>query len=444
MTDANLIVRKSHKSSSVGADFTLTPDFSGVQNSFMKFRQKAWEVFQTLPFPTPEDEAWRRTNISNLALDQLLLPDPNTTGGKIPGELFQPMAGDYHSGQILLSNARTSSSLDSDLFEKGVIFTDLQNAQYAHPELLEKILNNTQTWRAEKFAAMAAAFGKNGILLYIPKGIQVEKPFHSLIWTTGSGLLNANQIFVWLEEGASATYVHETSSSEMTGVQNLHAGLMEIHVCAGARLNFVELQSYGQSEWNFNHENVVVESDGEVDWVFGSLGSHLTKNFSDLNLVGRGSKGKMSGFYFTNGKQHLDHDTQQNHLAPDTTSDLLFKGALLGESRSVWQGMIYVAENAARTDGYQANRNLVLSEKARADSIPGLEILTDDVRCSHGATVGKIDADQVFYLESRGIPRKEAEKLIVEGFFDPIMQRIPFNGVRNRFLTAIEEKMKDY
>jgi Fe-S cluster assembly protein SufD len=145
----------------------------------------------------------------------------------------------------------------------------------------------------------------------------------------------------------------------------------------------------------------------------------------------------MSGFYFTDHDQHLDHDTQQNHLAPHTTSDLLFKGALTDESRSVWQGMIYVAPGAQRTDGYQANRNLVLSRKARADSIPGLEILADDVRCTHGATVGKIDADQVFYLRSRGIPEKVAERLIVEGFFDPIMQRI-------RFQDAIEEKMIAY
>jgi Fe-S cluster assembly protein SufD len=152
----------------------------------------------------------------------------------------------------------------------------------------------------------------------------------------------------------------------------------------------------------------------------------------------------MSGFYFTDHEQHLDHDTQQNHLAQNTTSDLLYKGALVGHSRSVWQGMIYVAPGAAKTDGYQANRNLVLSPNARADSIPGLEILADDVRCTHGATVGKIDPELTFYLESRGMPRIDAERLIVEGFFDPIMQRIPFEGVRNRFQLAIQAKMESY
>jgi Iron-regulated ABC transporter permease protein SufD len=203
----------------------------------------------------------------------------------------------------------------------------------------------------------------------------------------------------------------------------------------------VELQSWGQHVWNFSHERVRVGRDASVDWIFGAVGSRLTKNFSELDLVGEGATGRMSGFYFTNDHQHLDHDTQQNHLAPHTTSDLLFKGALKGKSRSVWQGMIYVAPGAQKTDGYQANRNLVLSDEARADSIPGLEICADDVRCTHGATVGKLEEEPLFYLRSRGIPRPEAEKLLVEGFFDPIMQRIPFEGVRERFQKAIEEKL---
>jgi Fe-S cluster assembly protein SufD len=244
-----------------------------------------------------------------------------------------------------------------------------------------------------------------------------------------------------VDDGASLTYVHEAASPTEPDGQSLHAGIVEIHVGAGASMRFVELQSWGEHVWNISHERARVGRDGNLDWIFGAVGSHLTKNFSDLDLVGQGATGRMSGFYFTDGGQHLDHDTQQNHLAPNTTSDLLFKGALKDHSRSVWQGMIYVAPGAQKTDGYQANRNLVLSPKAHADSIPGLEILADDVRCTHGATVGKIDAEQVFYLRSRGIPYEEAERLIVEGFFDPIMQRIPFEGVRSRFQSAIIDKM---
>jgi Fe-S cluster assembly protein SufD len=282
---------------------------------------------------------------------------------------------------------------------------------------------------------------QKGVLVYVPRGVHVEQPLHSVFWGPGANLAYFSHILVWVDDEASLTYVHEAASNTEPEGQTLHAGIVELHVGSGANLRFVELQSWGEHVWNFTHERAQVGRDGNLDWIFGAVGSQLTKNFSDLDLIGRGATGRMSGFYFTDGVQHLDHDTQQNHLAPDTTSDLLFKGALRERSRSVWQGMIYVAPGAQKTDGYQANRNLVLSEKARADSIPGLEILADDVRCTHGATVGKIDADQVFYLRSRGIPYQEAERLIVEGFFDPIMQRIPFEGVRTRFQDAIEEKM---
>jgi Fe-S cluster assembly protein SufD len=292
-----------------------------------------------------------------------------------------------------------------------------------------------------KFGALAAAMANSGVLLYVPRGVQLEQPLHSLLWGPGVGNAYFSHILVWVEPGAALTYVHESASNSEPSGQTLHAGIVEIHVGDGANLRFVELQSWGEHVWNFTHERARVDRDASLDWIFGAIGSKLTKNFSDLDLVGEGATGRMSGFYFTNGTQHLDHDTQQNHLAPHTTSDLLFKGALRDHSRSVWQGMIYVAPGAQKTDGYQANRNLVLSRHARADSIPGLEILADDVRCTHGATVGKIDPEQIFYLRSRGIPQNEAERLIVEGFFDPIMQRIPFEGVRTRFQRAIREKM---
>ncbi len=250
-----------------------------------------------------------------------------------------------------------------------------------------------------------------------------------------------SHLLVFVDDHASLTYVHEFASESGILEQSMHAGIVEVYIGQGAELNFVELQSWGDHILNFSHERVQVDRDGKLEWIFGSLGSRLTKNFSEINLIGQGARGRMSGFYFTDDHQHLDHDTQQNHLAPNTTSDLLFKGAVQDQSRSVWQGMIYVAPGAQKTDGYQANRNLVLSREARADSIPGLEILADDVRCTHGATVGKVDPDQLFYLRSRGIPEQDAQRLIVEGFFDPIMQRIPFEGVRERFINAIEEKM---
>jgi Fe-S cluster assembly protein SufD len=356
-------------------------------------------------------------------------------------ELLKPLTASQHGGQIVLTAAGASIELSEELSRKGVIYTDLRTAEQEYPDLLERMMGKTVNVEEGKFASLAGALAQNGIVLYVPKGVIVEEPLHSILWGGGAGLAYISHLLVLVDEGASVTYMHEAASPDEPGSASMHAGLVEIQVMQGASLKFVELQSWGRQVWNFSHERVRVERDGSLDWIFGAIGSRLTKNFSELDLAGQGATGRMSGFYFTDGNQHLDHDTQQNHLAPNTTSDLLFKGALKGKSRSVWQGMIYVAPGAQKTDGYQANRNLVLSEGSRADSIPGLEILADDVRCTHGATVGKLEAEPLFYLKSRGIPQAEAEKIVVEGFFDPIFQRIPFEGVRERFQEYISGKM---
>lgn len=413
-----------------------------VSEGLRAYRQRSWQVFRSLPIPTPQEEPWRRTDIRSLRANAFRLPlsEAYMDLPEAPSYLLEPLVGEEHGGQVVLMAGGAKTHLDPALEAKGVVFTDLRTAEREHPEVIERIIGKVVRPEDGKFAALAGALAQNGVVLYVPRGVTLEQPLHSLLWGPGVDLAHVSHVLVWLEDGASATYVHESASPNEAG-QTMHAGIVELHVGAGANLRFVELQSWGEGVWNFTHERAEVDRDGNLDWIFGAIGSHLTKNFSEISLIGDGSTGRMSGFYFTDHDQHLDHDTQQNHLAPHTTSDLLFKGALTDESRSVWQGMIYVAPGAQRTDGYQANRNLVLGRKARADSIPGLEILADDVRCTHGATVGKLDPDQIFYLRSRGIPEKEAQRLIVEGFFDPIMQRIPFEGVRNRFQNAIEDKM---
>ena len=407
------------------------------------YRKHAWQSYARLAIPVTTEEAWRRTDLHNLPAEVFQLAQANAFEDlpAVPENLLKPLVANQHGGQIVLVPGGSRVDLDEKIAKQGVIFTDLKTAEQKYPELLERMIGKTVNPEEGKFASLAAAFAQNGVVLYVPKGVNVEEPLHSVLWGPGADIAHVSHLLVLVDEGASVTYVHEASSPDETQVNSMHAGLVEIQVMQGANLRFVELQSWGKNVWNFSHERIRVERDGKLDWIFGAVGSRLTKNFSELDLVGQGATGRMSGFYFTDGSQHLDHDTQQNHLAPNTTSDLLFKGALKGRSRSVWQGMIYVAPGAQKTDGYQANRNLVLSEHARADSIPGLEILADDVRCTHGATVGKLEQEPLFYLKSRGIPQKDAERLVVEGFFDPIMQRIPFEGVRERFLQAILDKM---
>jgi Fe-S cluster assembly protein SufD len=447
-----VVVSRSRKAETAEPrEFRFPPEFvrglaeAELDPAIRDYRLNAWETFQTMAMPTTSDEPWRRTDIRGLRAGAMRLPGQvNLAALRLPPppeNLLKPLAGEAHGGQIVLTADGARVELDPELARQGVVFTDLRSAEREHPGLLAALVGQVVRSDEGKFAALAAALAQTGVLVYVPRGVQVEKPLHSVLWAPGVDLAYIDHILVWVDRGASLTYVHESAShTEATG-QAMHAGLVEIVVDEGANLRFVELQSWGEHVWNFSHERARVLRDANLDWIFGAIGSHLTKNFSELDLAGQGASGRMSGFYFTDGVQHLDHDTQQNHLAQNTTSDLLFKGALRDKSRSVWQGMIYVAPGAQKTDGYQANRNLVLSPQARADSIPGLEILADDVRCTHGATVGKIDAEQVFYLRSRGIPYREAERLIVEGFFDPIMQRIPFEGVRSRFQDAIMEKM---
>ncbi|MEI7849439.1 MAG: Fe-S cluster assembly protein SufD [Chloroflexota bacterium] len=420
--------------------FTESQIPSGALN---EYRQRAWFAFQRTGIPVTTDEAWRRTDLRFLPVEAFHLPTKELTNDLpgVPEALLKPLVADQHGGQIVLFPGGSRIDLDEEISRQGVIFTDLITAEKDHPELLARMIGKTVNPEEGKFASLAAAFAENGIVLYVPKGVSVQAPLHSVLWGPGVDVAHLSHILVLVDEGASVTYVHESASPEAGQTNSLHACLVEIQVMKGANLRFVELQSWGKNVWNFSHERVRVAEDANLDWIFGAVGSRLTKNFSELDLVGKGAVGRMSGFYFTDGSQHLDHDTQQNHLAPNTSSDLLFKGALKGKSRSVWQGMIYVAPDAQKTDGYQANRNLVLSDQARADSIPGLEILADDVRCTHGATVGKLEQEPLFYLKSRGIPQQEAERLVVEGFFDPIMQRIPFEGVRDRFLQAILDKM---
>lgn len=450
MAERVVVSRTRRADAPVSKDFAFTPDLArglaGEPSWIQNYRANAWDLFETTPLPTTSDEPWRRTDLRGLRAGAFRLPAQVDLSGlrqsQPPEALLQPLAGEAHGGQIILTAQGVRVDLDDSLAKQGVIFTDLVTAEQRYPEIVQRIMGQVVRADEGKFAALAAALAQTGVLVYVPRGVQVEKPLHSILWGAGVDLAYLDHVMVYVDEGASLTYVHESASHTEPAGQAMHAGLVEILVGAEANLHFVELQSWGDHVWNFSHERARVERDATLDWVFGAIGSHLTKNFSELDLVGRGATGRMSGFYFTDGEQHLDHDTQQNHLAPNTTSDLLFKGALRDQSRSVWQGMIYVAPGAQKTDGYQANRNLVLSSQARADSIPGLEIMADDVRCTHGATVGKIDADQVFYLRSRGIPYREAERLIVEGFFDPIMQRIPFEGVRTRFQDAIMEKMK--
>ncbi len=413
---------------------------------YTRRRLAALKVYDSTPMPSLSDEAWRRTDIRGLRWDEVALPhqaQPKLAAKltRVPPALLKPLVGREQGGQLVQVGGQTTQhTLSTTLKKQGVVFTDFLTATQKYPDLVKKHLGKMVAITEGKFAALAEALTDSGLFVYIPKNTHVAVPMHSVAWLTGSS--HFSRVLIVVDDGASATVVHETASPATATHPMLHAGTVEVKVGKNAHLTFVELQSLGLNAWNFTHERVRVGQDAKVDWIFVAVGSRLTKNFSEINLDGTGAVGKMSGFYFTEKDQHLDHDTQQNHNAAHTTSDLLFKGALRDKSRSVWQGMIYVAPGAQKTDGYQANRNLVLSKEARADSIPGLEIMADDVRCTHGATVGRLEDEHIFYLMTRGMDKDTAIRTWVDGFFDPIIQRIPYEGVRDRLKKSIEAKMR--
>ena len=409
----------------------------------LDLRLEAWEIFASLPMPTTRDEAWRRTDIRRFKLDSfgISLNGNGVTGANVPDHLAAQLTDDAAGGILVEVNDRVEEySLSDELRSQGVIFCDMHTAVREHGDLVRKYFM-TEAVRADegKFAALHAAFWRGGVFLYVPPNVTAVAPLHSALWAT-SGRTFTHTLVV-LDTNSEATFIDEYASPAKGEGQALHNGAIELIVRDGASLHYASLQDFGTNVWQFNHECGRVGRDGKLDWITSVMGTRLTKAFQTSELDAPGAWARMSGIFFTNGRQHIDLDTLQNHNAADTTSDLLYKGALKDGSRSVWQGMIKALPGSQRIDGFQANRNLMLDRTARADSIPGLEIQADDVRCTHASTVGKLDEEEIFYLMSRGIPRADAIRMVIQGFFDPVMQRIPFEGVRTQIFGRILEKI---
>ena len=409
----------------------------------LQARLAAWDVYDSLPMPTTSDEAWRRTDYRHIDWDSAgnLLSSNGGAFEDIPAANRQPLLGDEQGGMLaFVDDQVVHHEVNESLSAQGVIFTDLRSAAANHPDLVRKhLMTHAVTPNDGKFAALNAALWTHGVFLYVPRGKSVTLPAHSIFYATRPGA-TLGHLLVVLEEGASIDYLHENLSPGMDSHASF-IGATELIVQNGANLRFVNLQDWGHNMFEFSHQRARVGNDGQLDWITGQMGGKLIKAFMEIDLDGRGSWGRMSAIYFPDGNQFMDLDTQQNHNAENTTSDLLFKGVLKDEARSVWQGMIKVLPGAQKTDGFQANRTMLMSRSARADSIPGLEIEADDVRCTHASATGQIEEELLFYLMTRGLPRAEAEKLVVDGYFVPVLDRIPFEDVRERLMAYVERKL---
>ncbi len=408
-----------------------------------EMRQAAWDRFSELGWPTRREEEWMRTSISKFKLNDYVLPLASETAPQdtLPTAL---LADNVTLGGRMVS--LDSCSLQSELAEeykaKGVLFGSLDKMLAEHGERLRPYLEKQVVDpNHDKFSALSGACWTGGTLLFVPKNVYLEKPLHVLSAMSDGGT-DLNRTLVILEEGAEATLMCEMASTQADG-GGLHCGTIELIVAPNASLRYVNLQNWGSKVWHFAHQKGIVDNYGRLQWTVGALGSHLAKVNQYVSLIGQDADVQVNGVMFTTHDQHLSYNTLQHHEAANCHSDLLYKTALQDISRTEWRGMIKVDAVAQKTDGYQRNDNLMLSRKTRADSIPGLEIEADDVRCTHGSTSGIVDELQVFYAMARGYSRREAVRMIVTGFFQQVIDRVTIENVREALGEAIGQRVRD-
>ncbi|MEO0529227.1 MAG: Fe-S cluster assembly protein SufD [Planctomycetota bacterium] len=403
-------------------------------------RKRSWATFESAQWPTSKEEEWMRTDIRLFKLDKFS-PAAGEPTGNTEALLSK---GVELGGRVESVNGRAIvSELSPELAKQGVVFGGLGQAVVEHGDALKAAFDReivSPTY--DRFAMLNDACWTGGVVLHVPKGVRIEQPLHAISRMTGEGASDLSKTIVVLEDGAEATLLMETASDDEASA-GLHNGTIEIVVGDGAKLRYVNLQNWNNRTWHFAHQKATIGKEAQLQWTIGALGARLAKVNQRVALAGADGEAQVNGVMFTQGKQHLCYNTHQHHEAPYCRSDLLYKNALQDSSRTVWRGMIKVDEAGQRTDAYQRNDNLMLTRDARSDSIPGLEIEADDVRCTHGSTSGRVDDEMIYYAMNRGYTRQEAVRMIVTGFFQQVFDRITIDSVREALGEAIGKRVQD-
>ncbi len=407
-------------------------------------RIAAWDAFEQLPMPSvTHPEKWRRTNIGNFDPGAFCLP--NSTGGMAQPRFIGTIAREAgeRSGLIThLDGGVAVGELMAAAVQQGVLFSDLATAVREHPDLVRDHLMTTVALPDEhRFRALHAALWAGGTFVYVPRGAEVILPLVSQIWLGAHGCALFPHTLLIAEEGSSVTLI-ELFASRLDGPRTLSSGAVELIVRAGAHVQYAAVQEWGPPMWEVGSLiRAHLDRDASLRSLVVALGGGLVRVDVESQLLGTGASSEMLGVYFGTGDQHVEFHTLQEHRAPSTSSDLLYRGAVKDTARAVFAGLIRVDAGAQKTNAFQVNRNLILSSGARSDSIPMLEIMANDLRCTHGSATSHLDDEQIFYLMSRGISRKRAAFMIVEGFFADVFDRIPRERVRSYLRARIAEKM---
>jgi Fe-S cluster assembly protein SufD len=370
-------------------------------------RRRGAELTETLPLPDHKTKGWDFTDLSKLDLDSYTAADAavEVSGGA------------------------------------GATVVSLAEAVESHAELVEAALGSLVS-AEDPFVARNEAAWRDGVLVHVPRGVKLEEPVRIEVPVSESGTAISWRTLIVLEEGAEAE-VWEHWSSPDDEVDALLNSVVELSVGQAATLRYVNTQDLSEKTWIFASQRAQVERDGRLDWAALGFGSGNGKVRMDTKLAGPGSEARVTGGYAGGPGQHLDYDTTQEHAAPNTNSDLAFRGVLAKGSTAVWRGMIKVDPGAQQTDAFQESRNLLLSPEAHADAIPGLEILADDVRCTHAAAIAQVDKEQLFYLTSRGLDEAGAKTLVIEGFLESLVERLAEGPVRDEVSAALESRLSE-
>ncbi|MDT8368929.1 MAG: Fe-S cluster assembly protein SufD [Longimicrobiales bacterium] len=415
-------------------------------------RLHAADVYQRTPMPTTRLEEWRYTDLRDkLDLEALEPGRPAEVAddpAAWPAGLRAAMDDDREASAhiVLIDGAVVHTDLDPALAAKGVVVESLARAVHDDDmweDSREYLATQAVSPERGKFAALNAALFLDGVFVRVPRGVHVDLPIRVTRWVSTPGVAHLDRVLVLASEASQVTVVDEVLSDDLAS-HTFVSNVAEVIARDGAQVHFVQVQRLGRNAFNHTEHRTLVHRDATSDSLHVSLGATTSRLDLNTQMIGPGSRAELLGLYFGDGDQHFDHNTSQDHVAPNAFSDLLFKGALDERARAVFRGIIRVHPKAQQTDAYQTNRNLLLSEDAAANTLPNLEIEADDVKCSHGATVGQLDEDSLFYLMSRGIPEARAERLVVLGFLGEVLSRLSLGGVIEKVTREIERKLENH
>ncbi len=408
---------------------------------FRKLQQEAWENFQSIPMPQRTDEEWRFASIKSLDISSYTKPQPISDADQA-ALIARSVGLEKTAGRMIFANDQLLQRevLSEDLKRQGVIWEPIEKAITDHEEIFRKhFMTQEVVLGSKKFAALHKAMVKSGTFLYVPRNVEIELPIEIFHWLHGNGTSTFPHTLLVAGENSKVTLVDyfESSDKEAPG---LAIGVNDLFLEAGAKLTYICAQNWSDKTLAFQINSTTVGRDASALSMNLNLGSHFARTEGVSSLVGRGGRSDMLSVSVADDTQEFDQRTLQDHQQPDTVSDLLYKNSLSGKSRTIYAGLIRVEPHAHRTDAYQKVRNLLLSDDAEANSMPGLEILADEVRCSHGATCGQINEEELFYLLARGIDQLTAKQLIVLGFLNEVVEKTGNKAVAEKLAALIQSK----